>query len=228
MTCHSNDAITQKLVHWASSQRDAVASEATEDDSDRGMTELEHGSDIEGVDSVWEEEVPFEGYEQELSLALTEGEECSGSAMVEAMVGSLGGCLVIDGVGDEGQQDLVPISVEPLAVAFPVENPGIKEDRSLVRKPSDWVLRREKAIGKVLGANYEGYEEAVTELLMDIEARQLQRKANMATIQKPTSSGRKGSRELKRLASSINYEARETREAKGKGKVQGGDAVVDQ
>jgi hypothetical protein len=42
------------------------------------------------------------------------------------------------------------------------------------------------------------------------------------------SSGRKGSRELKRLASSINYEARATREDKGKCKVQGGDEMVDQ
>jgi hypothetical protein len=38
------------------------------------------------------------------------------------------------------------------------------------RKPSDWVLRKEKDVGKVLGASYEDYEQVVTELLMEIEA----------------------------------------------------------
>jgi hypothetical protein len=124
----------------------------------------------------------------------------------------------------------VPLNVEPLAVAFPadVENHGSKDDGSFVSQSSDWVQRRQKAIGKVLGANYEGYEQAITVLLMDIEARHLQRKATMTGVQKPMSSGRKGTRELKRLASSINYEARATREDKGKGKMQGGDAIVDQ
>ena len=42
--------------------------------------------------------------------------------------------------------------------------------------------KRQKAIGKVLGASYEGYEQAVTVLLMDIEARHLQRKASMAGL----------------------------------------------
>jgi hypothetical protein len=56
---------------------------------------------------------------------------------------------VIDGVGDAEQKDLVPLNVEPLAVAFPVgvENHGSKDDGSLVSQPSDWVQRRQKAIG---------------------------------------------------------------------------------
>jgi hypothetical protein len=80
-----------------------------------------------------------------------------------------------------------------LAVAFPVgvENHGSKDDGSLVSQPSDWVQRRQKAIGKVLGASYESYEQAVTVLLKDIEARHLQQKATMAGLQKPMSSGRK-------------------------------------
>ena len=61
---------------------------------------------------------------------------------------------------------------------------------------------------------------------MDIEARHLQRKAVTASLQRPPSSGKKGSRELKGLASSINYEARHSKEVKGKGKVQEGGAVV--
>uniref|UniRef100_A0A2N9EFL4 Reverse transcriptase domain-containing protein n=1 Tax=Fagus sylvatica TaxID=28930 RepID=A0A2N9EFL4_FAGSY len=81
--------------------------------------------------------------------------------------------------GDEGEKDLVPLNVEPLAVAFPdgVENHGGQEAGIYGSQPSDWVQRRQKAIGKVLGANYEGYEQAVIVLLMDIEARHLQRKA---------------------------------------------------
>ncbi len=38
----------------------------------------------------------------------------------------------------------------------------------------------------------------------------------------PSSSRRKGCRELKGLVSSINYDAKNSREAKGKAKVQGG------
>jgi hypothetical protein len=78
-----------------------------------------------------------------------------------------------------------------------------------------------------LGASYEGYEQAVIELLMDIEARHIKRKAAMIGIQKPTNSGKKCSRELKRLVSFVNYEARHSKEAKGKGKIPGGDIVVD-
>ncbi len=95
-------------------------------------------------------------------------------------------------------------------------------------KPSDWVQRKQKGVGKVLGASYEGYEQAVTKLLMDIEARHLQRKANLADLRRPPSSGRKCNRELKGLGSSINYEGRHSREAKGKGKAQGGAVVVYQ
>ncbi len=57
-----------------------------------------------------------------------------------------------------------------------MENVG---DKDYGRKASDWVLRRQKAVGKLLGASYEGYEQAVSNLLMDIEARHIQRKANM-------------------------------------------------
>lgn len=35
---------------------------------------------------------------------------------------------------------------------------------------SKWVLRKHKAIGKILGVNYKGYEHAILDLLRDIEA----------------------------------------------------------
>jgi hypothetical protein len=63
---------------------------------------------------------------------------------------------------------------------------------------------------------------------MDIEARHQQRKEKALSTRRPSISGRKGSRELKGLVTSINYEARASREAKGKGKVQGGDVMVYQ
>jgi hypothetical protein len=175
-----------------------------------------------------------EGNGSEMSMGLGEEKEISGLILTETLDGDWNELVmpegVVDRVGDEGQRDLVPLNVEPLAVAFPdgVESHGVQATEIIGSQTSDWVQRRQKAIGKVLGANYEGYEQAVTVLLMDIEARHLQRKASMAGLQKPMSSGRKGSRELKRLASSINYEARATREDKGKGKIQGGDEIVDQ
>jgi hypothetical protein len=48
----------------------------------------------------------------------------------------------------------------------------------------------------------------------------------MAGLRRPPSSGKKCSRELKGLANSINYEARHSKEAKGKSKAQEGGAIV--
>ena len=83
-------------------------------------------------------------------------------------------------------------------------------------------MQKQKRVGKVLGASYGGYEQVVTELLMDIEAKHQQRQAGHPGDLRPSSSRRKGCKELKGLVSSINYEARISREAKGKGKAQGG------
>ena len=195
---------------------------------------IESGYDSEGVLSRCEAAGSYEDIGTERYIGLEEEKENSGLILTNTMDGAWNELLmtdgVDDGVGDEGEKDLVPLNVEPLAVAFPdrVENHGGQEAGIYGSQPSDWVQRRQKAIGKVLGANYEGYEQAVIVLLMDIEARHLQRKASMIGLQKPMSSGRKGARELKRLASSINYDTRATREDKGKGKVQGRDEMVDQ
>ena len=144
----------------------------------------------------------------------------------EALFGTMGG-------DPQGHASLEPIRVEPLAVVLPLGwehsgNEAARSSGSAGRTPSECVMRKQKGVGKVLGASYEGYEQTVTELLMDIEARYLQRKAGLVDSQRPSSSGRKGSRELKGLISSINYDTRESREAKGKGKIQGGDMVLYQ
>ena len=150
--------------------------------------------------------------------------------LIEAMGVDSVDDLAIDGGDVMRREEMVPISVEPLAVALPdgMESVRAEEDNLSGKKPSDWVMMKEKGIGKVLGASYEGYEQVVTELLMDIEARHQQRKERALSPRRPSSSGRKGSRELKGLVTSINYEARANREAKGKGKVQGGDVMVYQ
>ena len=71
--------------------------------------------------------------------------------------------------------------MEPLAVVIlpSLGHSGNAEAKSFGRKPSNWVQRTGKGVGKLLGASYAGYEQVVTELLMDIEARHLQRKAVM-------------------------------------------------
>uniref|UniRef100_A0A2N9HAI3 Reverse transcriptase zinc-binding domain-containing protein n=1 Tax=Fagus sylvatica TaxID=28930 RepID=A0A2N9HAI3_FAGSY len=170
--CWTDDVITQKLIHWVSSQREAIESDDDMEVSVGGMLGLEDGSDSVSALSEYGVADSLERNEKELSM---------GELLVPDGV--------IDGVGDAGQKDLVPLNVEPLAVAFPVgvenhgigvENHGSKDDGSLVSQPSDWVQRRQKAIGKVLGASYESYEQAVTVLLKDIEARHLQQKATMA------------------------------------------------
>ena len=171
--------------------------------------------------------------EQELSMiGVSEGgiskPDCQEPILVfnEALSGTMGG-------DPQGHASLEPIRVELLAIVLPLglEDSGNKAVRSLGsagRTPSEWVTRKQKGIGKVLRASYEGYEQTVTELLMDIEARYLQRKAGMVDSRRPSSLGRKGNRELKGLISSVNYESRDSREAKGKGKIQGGDMVLYQ
>jgi hypothetical protein len=222
---HEGDVITKKLLQWLSSQQEDRDSGEREDDSEWAM-DSDSEADRDGLALTM---IP----EQELSMiGVSKGEiseqECQEPVLVsnEALSGIMGG-------DPQGHASLEPIRVEPLAVVLPLglENSGNEAMSSLGsagRTPSEWVTRKQKGVGKVLGASYEGYEQTVTELLMDIEARYLQRKAGMVDSRRPSSSGRKGSRELKGLISSVNYESRESREAKGKGKIQGGDMVLYQ
>lgn len=117
--------------------------------------------------------------------------------------------------------------MEPLAIVIPpsLGHSGNAEAKGSGRKPSNWVQRKEKGVGKLLGASYSGYEQVVTKLLMDIEARHLQRKAGMIGPQRLSSSGRKCSRELKGLVSSINYEAKNFRGGKRQGQDTRGHVV---
>lgn len=67
-------------------------------------------------------------------------------------------------------------------------------------------MGRLKAFGKLVGASYEGYEEEVTRLLMAIDARRIQWVKETSRLKKAARASQIGSRELKNLYSSINYE----------------------
>uniref|UniRef100_A0A2N9IKL7 Uncharacterized protein n=1 Tax=Fagus sylvatica TaxID=28930 RepID=A0A2N9IKL7_FAGSY len=56
----TEDAITQKLVHWVSSHWEVVDSGDDVEDSDMGLLGVDYGSDMEGVLSGCEEIVPIE------------------------------------------------------------------------------------------------------------------------------------------------------------------------
>ena len=132
--------------------------------------------------------------------------------------------VVVDDYEVDGNGEMVPLMVEPLAIVVPqsMTHEDGEEVQTAGRAPSEKVLRKLKGVGKILGASLEGYEQRVLELLMDIEARHQQKHDEMISSHKPSSSGRKGCRELKGLVSSINYDAKNSRDAKGKAKVQGG------
>uniref|UniRef100_A0A2N9FZM9 Reverse transcriptase domain-containing protein n=1 Tax=Fagus sylvatica TaxID=28930 RepID=A0A2N9FZM9_FAGSY len=210
---HEGDAITKKLFQWLSLHQEDRDSGEGEDDSEWDMDSGSE-SDCDGFPlSV----IP----EQELAMIGVSKGEISKPDYHKPMFVSNEALSWTMGGDPQGHASLEPIRVEPLVVVLPLGlehsgNEAARSSGSAGRMPSEWVIRKQKGVGKVLGASYEGYEQTVTELLMDIEARYLQRKAGLVDSRRPSSSGRKGSRELKGLISSVNYESRDSKEAKGK------------
>jgi hypothetical protein len=119
---------------------------------------------------------------------------------------------------DEGEA----MVVAPLAVMMPSEVEAHGLTKVGPQTYSEWVLQKHKAFGKLVGASYEGYEERVLEVLAAIDARR--RKAGPSS-RKSTPSGKRGTRELKGLVSSINYE---TRGSQSLCMVQGGVSLLTQ
>jgi hypothetical protein len=223
---------TQKLIQWVSSHRDVIIGENGE--SDWGTEGLDSMSTISGSEPKDETHDFFVGSAPEGDtvtmegvMVTTEGLEVTEplSVVPLAMIP-----VELEETNEEvygGEKAVVLGTMEVMDVgSVGLETSGVEERSYVGEMPSDWVLRQQKRVGKVLGASYVGSEHAVTKLLMDIEARHQQRKAGQIGEVRPASSGRKGCRELKGLVSSVNYEARISREAKGKGKAQGGDVVV--
>jgi hypothetical protein len=119
---------------------------------------------------------------------------------------------------DEGEA----MVVAPLAVMMPSEVEAHELTEVGPQTYSEWVLQKNKAFGKLVGASYEGYEEKVLEVLVAIDARR--RKAG-PNSKKSTPSGKRGTRELKGLVSTINYE---TRGSQSLCMVQGGASLLTQ
>jgi uncharacterized NAD(P)/FAD-binding protein YdhS len=105
------------------------------------------------------------------------------------------------------KEDFVPeeggeaILAEPLAMVMPPEDGTCVLAELAKQVHSDWVLNKLKAFGKLVGASYECLEEQVLEVLMAIDAR---RRLVGPGSRKSTPSGKKGSKELKGLVSTIN------------------------
>jgi hypothetical protein len=114
------------------------------------------------------------------------------------------------GVGSElmcWADDNDTLDVEPLAISEPEEK-GLcaVQAPEVVVSPSDWVLGKSKRIGKVLGASYNGNEERINRLLMEIDGNRPQLSHETGRVNN-LKDVRQGSRELKRLTCSINYDS---------------------
>lgn len=84
---------------------------------------------------------------------------------------------------------------------------------------SEWVLETLTKFGIVLGASFEGYEEELITILQFIKDRRKQNMTKDDAWKKMMKLGGKGSRELKNLVCTINYEAGSARK---RGQREGG------
>ena len=176
-----------------------------------GEQEMDHGSDMDpGTDSGFSSEQQGVGSWQEDDVTVV---------WEDAVPSDVGKELVCWGTKEE------PLEVTSLAMAESdgditgVSTAPNLGDCDKTQPKSKWVLETLTEFGIVLGASFEGYEEELTKILQDIEARRKQ-KGGMDDIgKKAMKSGGKGSRELKNLVSSINYEGKS---AKNKGQRERG------
>ena len=111
---------------------------------------------------------------------------------------------------------LEPLCVTPLAMEGPILEEGNQEAAREISTstPFEWVTMKEKIFGTYLGASYKGYEEKVTHLLMAIDARRNSQGGGPIVRKRVAVLGMKGSKELKGLVSSINYDTREDKQRK--------------
>lgn len=109
-----------------------------------------------------------------------------------------------------GEDQTEPLVVTPLAMVVPLESLStVNQDIKVVPPPQplDWVLQQLKAFGKVLGASIKGNEAEVLGPLMTIDARRRKDIGNSGQ-KKMHVLGKRGSRELKGLVSSVNYDGK--------------------
>jgi hypothetical protein len=125
----------------------------------------------------------------------------------------------------KGDGEDVPLEVLPLASVVPQEGVGVegvsvlgeagvdvvgssklgeaKSDPS----PSEWVMGKYHLFGEFVGASYEGFEEEVLALLKSIDTCRTNIVSGGEVSDMSCKLGRKGSRELKVLVSTINYDS---------------------
>jgi hypothetical protein len=127
----------------------------------------------------------------------------------------------------EGEE--IPLEVLPLASVVPQEGVGVKGLSALgeawvdvarsselgkatsASSLSEWVLGKYHLFGEFVGASYEGCEEEVLALLKSIDFCRINTVSGGEIFDKSGRSERKGSRELKALVSTINYDAGSSR-----------------
>ena len=113
------------------------------------------------------------------------------------------------------------MSVQPLAMANPDVHLEV-EGASINLSP--WVLSRIKAFRKSVGTSLEGFEMEITRLFLALEAKKKSVVQGESSRKKGNKLGTKGSRELKCLLSSWNFE----RDSASSSVVRDWDLVVPQ
>ena len=162
------------------------------------------GSEAGGKEFVIFEDMESENWEDRSLGDEDEHWEVKGDELFINQVHS--GEALLDWDSDEA-----PLEVEPLARIEVSHSPeqveellATKEEEK--KQKSAWLLHNIKAVGKVLGASYEGFEDRIEKLLLDIEESRNQRLNDNLGVKKGIRTGPRLSRELKNLSSSINYE----------------------
>jgi len=96
-----------------------------------------------------------------------------------------------------------PLSVQTLAVA----NPDVHlEVKGASTNLSSWVLSQIKAFRKSVGTSLEGFEAEITGLFLALKAKKKSVMQGEGSRKKGNKLGTKGSKELKSLLSSWNFE----------------------
>jgi hypothetical protein len=103
-----------------------------------------------------------------------------------------------------------PLSCSPLAVITPTEFPILEDVMDTSMSPvafSQWVKKHYRGFCKLVGFPLDSHEQQCMALLQSIEAERLKYKSS-GKMKHSTVSVRKGARELRNLASSVNYDGR--------------------
>jgi hypothetical protein len=119
-------------------------------------------------------------------------------------------------VGEEGgtmvccEETESALEIEPLASMGPdmahLLGLGLDDDVHESSHSSEQVWGNYQEFRQFLGATYEGYEEEILNLLKSIDARRRQQPRERESTLKEVKAGGRGSRELKGLLSSVNYD----------------------